>query len=346
MEIKSLGYSIFFKERGFLELKNILRNYSKKILLVDENTKTDCLPYFIENIKDSNFLIIETKSGEDNKNKETVEKIIIELIKNNIDRNSLMINLGGGVLSDVGGFVASIYKRGINYVNIPTTLLSMVDASIGSKTGINVLGLKNLIGSFYSPKMVLIDNKFLKTLKNAEILSGFAEMIKHRCIKGEDVLNFSKKIIFTQDELIKSISIKNEIVKLDLLEKKERKILNFGHTIGHALESFFLEKEQKLTHGHSVAIGMVCEFFLAYKRKIISINFLKEFKKNISSNYIKNLIIKDNDLEEIILLMENDKKNKMNKIGFSLINEEGDFFLNEEFTKKEIKESIMFYNII
>src|SRR6056297_1749321 len=247
-------------------------DYSKVFILVDENTKKHCLPHIQTNHLLDNAKIIEIRSGELNKSIETIINIWTFLTRHHADRNSVLINLGGGIIGDMGGFAASTFKRGIDFVNIPTTLLSQVDASAGGKTGINFLNYKNEIGVFNHPKYVFIDSRFLSTLDKRNILSGWAEMIKHTLIFNQQdfehltqykISNINYK---TLNQLIaKSVQIKNYYVETDPLEKGQRKALNFGHTFGHALESYFMGQKNYLMHGEAVALGMICEIYLSNK---------------------------------------------------------------------------------
>ncbi|MCC6690576.1 MAG: 3-dehydroquinate synthase, partial [Bacteroidia bacterium] len=259
------------------QLSNQLKKteYKKSIffILVDQNTIVHCLPYLIAEVKSlKNAEIIEIESGEQNKN----IKVCIELWKvlgeYQANRKSVIINLGGGVICDIGGFVASTFKRGIEFINIPTTLLAQVDASVGGKTGIDFNNFKNEIGVFNNPSAVIVNPYFLKTLSKKEYLSGFAEIIKHALIAD---LAYWEKILKTElsdevgiAELVKqSIAIKRKVVESDPHEKGLRKILNFGHTIGHALESYFLEKNESIVlHGEAVAAGMICEAYLSFRK--------------------------------------------------------------------------------
>ena len=239
-EIKADNYSVWIGENSISKLD--VSQYSKIGILVDENTKEFCLPLLSE-IKKS--VIIEIKSGEENKNIDSCNLIWEALTKNCFDRNSLLINLGGGVIGDMGGFCASTYKRGIEFIQIPTSLLAMVDASVGGKLGVDFNGLKNQVGLFSNPKSVIINPKFLETLPEDELRSGFAEVVKHALIVDKNLWNHLKNNPFQDlywEEIIESsVQIKNKIVMSDPKEKGERKKLNFGHTFGHAIESYYLE---------------------------------------------------------------------------------------------------------
>ena len=255
-EIKAIDYSIWIGENSLSKLD--ISTYSKVAILVDENTKRDCL-YKLPKIE--NPLIIEIKSGEEYKNISTCNFIWEQLTINNFDRNSLLINLGGGVIGDMGGFCAVTYKRGLEFIHIPTTLLAMVDASVGGKLGIDFKGFKNQIGLFHNPKAVLISTEFLDTLDESELKSGFAEVIKHALILDNPLWLKLKNTTFTdldwEDIINHSVQIKNKIILEDPFEKGERKKLNFGHTFGHAIESYYLEKGTPISHGEAIFMGMI-----------------------------------------------------------------------------------------
>ena len=327
-EIVSSGYSVWIGEKSLTKLDFL--TYSKVAILVDENTKRNCL-YKLP--KFDNCTIIEIKSGEEHKNITTCSFIWEELTNNHFDRKSLLINLGGGVIGDMGGFCASTYKRGIDFIQIPTTLLAMVDASIGGKLGIDFNGLKNQIGLFNNPKSVLINSEFLNTLSDNELKSGFAEVVKHALIADNNLWN---KIISTSfndliwEEIIEtSIKIKNKIVASDPFEKGERKKLNFGHTFGHAIESYYLEKGTPILHGEAVFIGMILETELSP----ISKEDKNEIKNYMLSNF--NLAHTPNKSNLLPFLM-NDKKNSQGKINFSLLNKIGDCSVDNLFAINEL----------
>ncbi len=297
-------------------------------ILVDSNTNRDCVPYFLSQVGNNyKFETIEIKAGEIHKNLTTCTDIWNLLTDLGADRKSLMINLGGGVITDMGGFVASTFKRGIKFINIPTTLLSMVDASVGGKTGIDLGVLKNQIGMFSNPEMVLIDTQFLETISDREMRSGMAEIIKYGLTFDHKIwsqIKSSNKIdIEMIDSLVyRSVEIKNEVVLKDLKEDNLRKILNFGHTMGHAIESYFLESEDKknLTHGEAIAIGMVIELYFSSKLFDFSIEETEQFK-NFVINYYGQTRIEESDFDPIIKLMIFDKKNVNGIINFILLKE-------------------------
>ena len=284
-QIKSNNYSIYFNKEGYYKLKSLISkvNYSNIFILVDQNTKEKCLDKFISNV-DIKFNLIEISSGEKNKNLNTCSHVWKFLNKNKADRDSLLINLGGGVITDMGGFIASCYKRGIDFINIPTTLLSMVDASVGSKTGVNFDVLKNNIGIFSDPKIVIIDQEYLKTLDERNILSGYAEIFKHSLISGNlfDYLILNNDVIFNDLIIHNSIEVKNKIVVRDRKESDIRKSLNFGHTIGHAIESLKMRNNEFLLHGEAVIAGIIVELFLSK----IKLGF-PEDKLDLINNHLK-----------------------------------------------------------
>ena len=350
--IQATDYFIHFHQNGFEKLNSYLseKNPSKIIVLVDKNTKKDCLPYFeTKLITPIQTAVIEINAGEIHKNIDTCVDVWNALAELNTDRKSLLINLGGGMVTDLGGFVASTFKRGIKFINIPTTLLSIVDASVGSKTGVDLGTLKNLIGLFSNPEMVVIDTKFLDTVPKRELNSGLAEVIKYGLTYDVNLWDSIKKndpFNSHLDEVIyRSIEIKNEVVIQDPREKGLRKVLNFGHTIGHAIESYFLESEDKktLTHGEAIAIGMVIESYFSYKLY----NFPKEELSIIKSKIIELFgkeEIPNNDYAPIIDLMKYDKKNVGNSVNFVLLNDLADFKIDCKVSNDLLIEGLDYYN--
>ncbi|MGD9328087.1 MAG: 3-dehydroquinate synthase, partial [Cyclobacteriaceae bacterium] len=305
-------------------------DYDKVAVLVDENTRLHCLPLVQNVIKPTD--IIEIESGEEKKTLDTCVRIWKELTDNHYERKSLMVNLGGGVIGDMGGFCAATYKRGIDFVNIPTTLLSQVDASIGGKLGIDFLGFKNHIGTFELPGKVFIDTVFLKTLPQRELRSGFAEVIKHCLIADKDYWEIISNVDFEDqnwpDIVNHSVKVKNEVVEEDPFEKGRRKILNFGHTIGHAIESYFLQKdEQRLLHGEAIAAGMICETYLSEKFCTLPESSVKSIENYIIKTFGR-IRISQEDIDEITILCLQDKKNEKGIINFSLLVEIGNSVFN------------------
>jgi len=349
--IKSNNSLIVFGNKGLELLKSLIlkNNYSKLFVLVDENTKKNCLSFFLKQLENSfKINVLEIKSGEVNKNIQTCEYLWNELSNQGADRKSALINLGGGVICDLGGFVASTFKRGISFYNVPTTLLSMVDASVGGKTGIDFGLLKNQIGVFNEPKMVLIFSKWLKTLDKRQILSGFAEMLKHGLILDKiywDKLSSLKTVdINNIDKMIyNSVVFKNSIVRKDLKEKNIRKVLNFGHTLGHAVESSYLGSKQELLHGEAIAIGMILESFLSYKILRLSYEDLISITKTIIY-FFKKIKIENSQIIEILNLLKHDKKTVEGKINFVLLNGISDTKIDVLVDKSLINDAFKFYN--
>lgn len=320
--------------------------YSKIAVIVDRNTQRHCLP-LIRGFLPKNSIIISIKAGEEEKNLQTASIIWEKLTKGNVDRHGLVINLGGGVIGDMGGFAASTYKRGIDFIQIPTTILSQVDASVGGKLGIDFHGFKNHIGIFNLPKSVFIDTQFTDSLSIQEKRSGFAEIIKHSLIRDAETWNQIK----TQDwqELDfkvlveKSVKIKEKVVEADPKEKGLRKILNFGHTLGHAIETHFLyQPKKRLLHGEAIAIGMITEAFLAFKKDLITEKELEEIHSYLLVCFGKVKIEKE-DYSRIIQLTKQDKKNVGNSVRFSLINGIGDCLFDLEIKENEMKKALEYY---
>lgn len=336
--IQSDNYTIYFNDASFLFLENLLKpkNYSKIFVLVDENTNEHCLPYFLAHLPtEIEIEIIEIEAGEENKNIYTCIDLWHTLIELDADRKSILLNLGGGVITDIGGFVASTFKRGIDFINIPTTLLAMVDASVGGKNGVDLGNLKNQIGVINEPKSVVILSKFLETLPSNQMRSGLAEMLKHGLIYDKLYWNKLKNLndLNTDDldVLIKqSIEIKNEIVSQDLKENGIRKALNFGHTLGHAIESYCLESDNKkqLLHGEAIAVGMILESYISYKLDFISKESYAEIKYIITDVFEK-IVFDEADIQNIMNLLIFDKKNEFGNVQYTLLNKIGESKINQ-----------------
>ncbi|MGG7438164.1 3-dehydroquinate synthase [Chryseobacterium arthrosphaerae] len=335
---------------NFSQLNEFLhdKKFSKIFILVDENTHEYCLPVLLGNMEtDLGFEILEIEAGEEMKNIQTANQLWEILTEMQADRKALVINLGGGVITDMGGFVASTYKRGIKFINIPTTLLSMCDASIGGKTGIDLMHYKNMVGTFAFPEQIFIYPKFLETLPFKELRSGFAEMLKHGLIADKNhwdqLIQIHKLEVETVIPHIQtSMNIKQDVVEKDFHESNIRKTLNFGHTIGHAVESLCLQQENPILHGEAVAMGMITEAHLAYLENLISEEDAKMIIENIQ-RYYPYLDISDFKDEDITALLLNDKKNADSKINFSLLTEVGSCNYDHQCSQKNILEAISFY---
>lgn len=348
--IKANNYNVYFKENGYQSLNNLIseKKYSSLFILVDENTNEHCLSKFIPNLEvDIPIEIIEIEAGESIKNITTCVEIWSVLSDLGADRKSALINLGGGVITDIGGFIASTFKRGIDFINVPTTLLGMVDASIGGKNGVDLGTLKNQIGVINVPQLVLIDSVFLETLSQKEMRSGLAEMLKHGLIYDKkywkEFQDLSKIDFADFDTLLyRSVEIKNEIVTQDPTENGIRKALNFGHTLGHAIESYFLESETPLLHGEAIAIGMILESHISMKKELLSKEEYYEIKSTLKSIYEEHTFTV-NDIELIQKLLIHDKKNEYGKVQFALLKEIGKISLNQSVESELIVSSFADY---
>lgn len=346
--IQAENYQVFVGSQLMDALNDFLLErqavYSDYFILVDENTEEHCLDIILDRVGAlENASVLTISSGEENKNIETCIKVWDQLLKMNAGRNTLIINLGGGVLGDMGGFIASTYKRGVDFLNIPTTLLSQVDASVGGKLGVDFNGFKNVIGCFNNPIAVFADQQFFKTLPERELRSGFAEVMKHGLIKDAKYfqsLNFSSWKTHDWSGIVKrSIEIKNEVVLNDPYEAGLRKILNFGHTIGHAIETYFLNTKNRLLHGEAIAWGMVAETALMVGLEKAPKGILEEvfdkFNRVFDLQPINELW-----LNELIGLMYNDKKNQGGEISFAIINAIGTCEERIVATPEQVKHAI------
>ncbi|MFN0037000.1 MAG: 3-dehydroquinate synthase [Saprospiraceae bacterium] len=326
------------------------QNHSQVFVLADEHTRQVCLPHFLKQTEISEKIIVtEIKSGERAKNLATCEKIWQAMLSAHLDRKALVVNLGGGVIGDMGGFCAATWKRGVDFVQIPTTLLAMTDAAIGGKTGIDFHGIKNTIGVFQQPAAVFVDPVFLQTLPEHELRSGFAEVLKHAVIGDPELLrqlSGFRKLSENSAEhwlgiLQKSIAVKVRVAQEDPLEKGLRVLLNFGHSIGHALESFFLETGHSLTHGEAVYIGMVCE----------SPPRLAPGKRNLRAEVLElgqyvfpHKKIDPSAFPAIWTLMQQDKKNSSGTVRMAVPDEEPFSLKIIEPTQKDVERGLAFYN--
>ncbi len=343
---------VVFNKECYIVINQYIKsnNFSKIFVLVDNNTSKYCLPRFLVKLDpDCKVEIIEIESGEEHKTINTCSNVWNALSDSGADRKSLMINLGGGVITDLGGFVACTFRRGIKYINIPTTLLAMVDASVGGKTGVDLGSLKNQIGVINSGDLVLIDKVYLKTLPKNQFNSGVAEMLKHGLITSDDywikMVNYLKDAENINSLIHESIEIKAKVVDKDPNENGLRKTLNFGHTLGHAIESYFLQNKTKrdLLHGEAIAIGMILETYLSYK----TTNFPKEKMDKIKAAILSLFPKVEFDIQDysrIISLLIFDKKNNYGKINFVLLEDIGKPILDCQVNNDLILESFKYYN--
>lgn len=348
-KIRLEDYEIFIGT-NWNDFSELLRRsvISKIAILVDENTRRYCLPVLLANTSVQNPELIEIPSGEAHKNIETCQFIWQQLIDRQIDRKALMINFGGGVIGDMGGFSAATFKRGIDFIQMPTTLLSQVDASIGGKLGVDFGDIKNSIGLFKNPKAVFINPVFLKTLPTSEIRSGFAEIIKAGLIANAGLWERIKTMENLdnenwQDLIIPSLQIKKQIVEADPFEQNIRKKLNFGHTIGHAIESLSLQSEAPLLHGEAIASGMICEAWLSWKCCDLSESALSEIVDYILKVFGK-VKLNESDFPGLLELMKNDKKNIQSRINFTLLTKPGAAKVDQFCDENTILESLEYYN--
>ncbi|WP_192821571.1 3-dehydroquinate synthase [Rufibacter sp. LB8] len=342
---------IFIGKDSEAQLKALLDNraFKKVVVLVDENTQRHCYP-LVKAILPVGHHVIQIQSGEENKTLATCEHVWRQLTELGLDRWALVVNLGGGVLTDLGGFCASLYKRGIRFLNVPTTLLAQVDASVGGKTGVDFMGFKNHLGVFQEPVAVWVNPQFLQTVDQRQIKSGYAEMIKHWLIMDAAMFREQRYVgLFTEDwtALIEhSINIKSKVVTADPLENGLRKILNFGHTLGHAVESYFLEKPgQMLLHGEAIAVGMVCEAWLSVQRGMLPIEELEQLESFIFSIYEK-VSLPETDITQISERCLHDKKNSGATINCTLLQKIGEAVYDQPITLSEAQSALRYYQTL
>ena len=307
------------------KLKNLVASHTKVFLLLDENTEKYCLKC-LDIIDSQDVIKIVIPSGEQHKNIETVQYIWSKLIENHADRKSLLINIGGGMVTDIGGFAASCYQRGIDFINVPTTLLAMIDAAVGGKTGIDFKGLKNQIGLFSQPLAVVVLLDFLNTLPKRELLSGKAEIIKYGFIVDKTFLE-AKLLDDTANPINptfieKAITAKDQITSSDTTEQGLRKILNFGHTVGHALETYLIEHQHEIRHGEGVAMGMLSALYLSEKYCGLNHKITHEYKGLYAQNFNR-FDLNGISVDALMEIMRHDKKNEGGDIRFVLVKDYG-----------------------
>ncbi len=321
------------------------RDFSAIAVIADSHTYRLCYPELKPLLP--RHTLIRIKAGEEQKHLQTCETIWDALTRANFDRHALVLNLGGGVIGDMGGFCAATYKRGIAFAQLPTTLLAQVDASVGGKLGIDFNGLKNHIGVFQQPDAVLIDPAFLNTLPERELRSGFAEVIKHCLIADADAWNRIRRLDVADqnwpDLVAHSVAIKQRVVAEDPTENGLRKILNFGHTLGHALETHFLNQPRKrLLHGEAIAAGMVMEAFIAHRRGMIDEILLGQIEEYIFAVYGR-VTLSDSDVNAALTLTIQDKKNRAGEIQMALIDGPGHCAFGLAVSKAEMLGAVNFY---
>lgn len=331
-------------------VKEKIQKGKQVYFVTDNNTLKHCFPVFNEEEIIGNVKLLNIESGEENKNLTNAQNLWLELLQLNARKNCLIINLGGGVISDLGGFVASCYKRGVDFINVPTTLLGMIDASVGGKTAVNLDNTKNQIGLISFPEAVYVYPGFLKTLDITEVWSGVAEMIKIALVANRklwDSLQRCKSVSdFTSEEKIfYSVETKLGICEIDPQEKSVRKILNFGHTIGHALESLTIEKKKtEIKHGFAVAAGIICETYISQRLGFITKQELDQVAGFISDKFAVIDVFGDIDISYLLNKMQHDKKKTDENISFSLLSGLGNSCYDQAVDSDLIKESIVFYN--
>ncbi len=348
--IKSTTYNIHIEHASFDALNKFLskKEYTKYIIICDENTSQYCLSNLLFGCEAlTTAEIIELESGEINKTIETCVQVWGALTDIGADKKSLIVNLGGGVISDLGGFVASTFKRGIDFINIPTTLLSMVDASVGGKTGVDFEGIKNHIGTTYEPKGVFVNSLFIETLSERLIKNGYAEIIKIALIADIEFWKKLKKLksykdFYSENIILKAIEIKNTIVKKDLNELNLRKSLNFGHNIGHALESSLIKQKKDILHGEAVAFGIILESEIASHLNRLSNKELKEISDYINSIY-KTIKLSSSTKKMMLEFLLHDKKNQGEKLCFALPKNIGHYELCCDVKIADIKNTLSKY---
>lgn len=332
-------------ETKFSQLLDESFGDAARIVLVDENTHEHCWPYLLTNfegLKEAEVIVLPV--GEENKSMEVCFQVWQALSEYKIKRGDLIINLGGGVVTDMGGFIASVYKRGIAFINIPTTLLAMVDASVGGKTGVNLAPWKNQLGTFSLPHFTFCDPIFLQTLPEKEIRSGRAEMIKHGLISDAQFYEamVSKFDPSSEKIIARAVQLKADIVDRDPEEKGERKKLNFGHTVGHAIEGYCTQQNIAVTHGDCVAWGMVIEAYLSQETAGLDSQKFEAIERDIVEIYGK-APITENDSSALIELMRQDKKNTTEMFNCTLLRSIGDSVIDGNISEEQMKNALQHY---
>ena len=351
IKTKTQQYPIIIGSNLITNISKILKdnkiNFNQCFLIIDKNVPNKFISQIKNSIKNKKIYFQLFEANEINKNQNNVNKILEILLRKNFTRDDCLISVGGGITGDISGFAASIFKRGLKFINVPTTLLSQVDSSIGGKTGVNSRYGKNLIGSFYQPNLVISDTEFLKSLPRREIICGYGEILKHSLIANKKFYNFlnknSKKILslsspFIDKAIYESCKIKKDVVEKDEKEKGLRKILNFGHTFAHAFETT-LGYSKKLNHGEAVILGMKTALKFSLKKNILNKNDFKSIINHISNLNLSisvNNFFKLRDLNKIVSFMLKDKKNNSNNINLVLLKKIGSPVIDKEYKKQSL----------
>jgi len=342
------GCSVYI-DNEFEDLKTYLRDstFSQIVILVDENTNEFCLPV-IENIIEGEAVVIEIMPGESNKNLSTCVQIWENMLDARVDRKALFINLGGGVICDMGGFVATTFKRGIRFINIPTSLMAQIDASVGGKLAVDFENHKNTIGLFKNPESVFINPNFLQSLPIEELKSGYAEMLKHGLIHDANLWNELSQIYNFENidwlgHIHKALSVKKHIVETDYFEQNIRKTLNYGHTVGHALESYALAHDMDLLHGHVVAVGMICESYISHHQAGLSYEEFSQIVNYLNAIYPK-INVRKMEWEQLKMYLHQDKKNFGDNINCTLLKSIGTPLIDQNVSEEMILESLKYYH--
>lgn len=337
-----IGENIVYKLKEYLKAKKVNRLY----IITDENVSRLYIYGLKDIVKDFSINIYTLKPGEESKSMATILSIYDDLIKNNVDRNTIILSFGGGVVGDIAGFVAATYKRGLKYIQIPTTLLAQVDSSVGGKVGIDYNGYKNIIGSFYFPEMTIIDLEFLKTLSSREITCGLGEVLKCGLIYDYKFFQstidnldniYNRRLDILLGIIKKSIGIKKEVVSKDRYDIGMRRILNFGHTIGHGIEAYY--NFNKYNHGEAVILGMIYESYIAYKMGLIDSPYFNEIYHGLKK-LMAPVRFNDGEIRNLIHIMKNDKKNFDDNIVFVLPVLRGKVELCKNVDERSIMESL------
>ena len=351
MQLQSIGYSVFFQKNNFSEIQSFLtkQSYTDLFIFCDTHTFQYCLPLLQKKVAPlKKAKVLSLAAGEKHKTLDTTQRCWNFLAQNQADRNALVICLGGGVICDMGAFAAATFKRGLSFINIPTTLLAMADASVGGKNGVDFLGFKNLIGTITQPKAVFIQEEFLKTLPPRHLKNGFAEICKAALIGDKKLWEKCLPLQKIQGEklyalIAESVSIKNKIVKKDPFEKNIRQALNFGHTAGHAIESYYLNKKNSVLHGEAIVMGMCVELCLS---ELLGISAAR-LRMEVFIFFKKHYVLKkfsETEIHAFLQAMKYDKKNKAGKLVFALLAKTGKPCINIQVREEEIKQAFYQYN--